>query len=542
MRVRFLLILVSLLVIASGAVAQGTASKDTVIKGSTIEVIQSYKPEVKQAPKPDLTPGLPPTDTTHPILTYEVPQQTLYYTYSSLPLRPLALGKDTAALPFQNYVKLGAGNLSTVFLDAGIGSLCGKDYETAIHIHDLSQKGAIQYQQSSLAGVEAEGSLHRNSNVWHAMVDGERNQYYYYGYNHDLYQYNSDSVKQVYTTVRAGVDMQHDSSAYKKLNYHPAVTASLFTDKFNATETTIGFNLPFSYTIDTSLQLQLGLNGTFTELKTSVATNSNNIIQLVPGIVYHNNSLSGHIYLSPAIGQNSFYFLPDIGAAYKIPYSSFIINAGWQATLNQNTFEQLSTENPYISDLYNIQQTRKDEVFGSVQSNVGNHFTFSARASWWSFSNLPLFVNDNGDQRQFNVVYDTRLNATSVQGMVRYQIANTFAAGISGTFYNFYNGTYLHPWEEPGVRIKGDLLFRPVPRLAITAYLSALDDMYALNINDNAVKMKAILDIGGNVEYNIIPRLSVFIQATNLLNNKYERWLGYEAYGMNIYGGIRFKF
>src|ERR1700759_5696926 len=90
-----------------GAMAQRAVPvTDTALKGSTIEVIQSYKPKVKQAPKPEWEPQLPPADTTHPVFTYEVPQQTLYYSYSSLPLRPLALGRDTTALPFRNYVKV----------------------------------------------------------------------------------------------------------------------------------------------------------------------------------------------------------------------------------------------------------------------------------------------------------------------------------------------------------------------------------------------------------------------------------------------------
>jgi outer membrane receptor protein involved in Fe transport len=48
--------------------------------------------------------------------------------------------------------------------------------------------------------------------------------------------------------------------------------------------------------------------------------------------------------------------------------------------------------------------------------------------------------------------------------------------------------------------------------------------------------------VGGNAEYQIVPRLSVFVQLNNLLNNKYQRWQYYEAYGLNIYGGLRLKF
>ena len=47
----FLLVLTGL---ANAAMAQvKTPGNDTVMKGATIEVIQAYKPVVKQAPKPE---------------------------------------------------------------------------------------------------------------------------------------------------------------------------------------------------------------------------------------------------------------------------------------------------------------------------------------------------------------------------------------------------------------------------------------------------------------------------------------------------------
>ena len=102
MSVKHFFILI-LLTAALGARAQRVSPSDTVLKGSTIEVIQSYKPEVKRAPKPEWVPQLPPADTTHPTLNLEVPQQTLYYTYSSQPLRPLALGKDVLQLTVNSF-------------------------------------------------------------------------------------------------------------------------------------------------------------------------------------------------------------------------------------------------------------------------------------------------------------------------------------------------------------------------------------------------------------------------------------------------------
>jgi len=543
-----LTILSLLLITAFSAKAQHSASQDTVLKGSSIEVIQSYKPQVKQAPKPKLVPTLPPVDTTHPVFNYDVPQQTLNYTYSSAPLRPLALGKDTARSPFPNYIKAGGGNISTIYLDAGIGEFQGADYESSIHLHHISQKSDLQYQQSSLSGIEAEGTLHKHGNDWHAGIDAERNQYNYYGYNHDLNTYSKDSTRQTYASIKAVIDMNHDADAADKVSYHPLLFGSLYTAKYNIRETSLGVAAPFTYNLDTSLQAEASLNGTLTELNTSAFTIPNNFIQLALGLNLHKDAISGHVFLDPTIGAgNSAYLLPDILASYKIS-SAFRVNIGWQALLHQNTLQQLTTENPFIYLLpgtllssYQVQQSRNDEVFASFDGSLGHHFVFSAKASWWSYTALPGFLNSITDQRQMYTTYED-VKATSLQASARYQVANTFSVGLSGTFYNFYSISQEHVWQQPDARIKADLMIRPIQKLTVTGYLSLLGGMYAQNNMGDAVKMNTIVDIGGNAEYSIIPRLSAFLQVNNLLDSKYQRWQGYQAYGLNIYAGLRLKF
>src|SRR5688572_13725463 len=106
------IISLSALLLPALAQAQQAAQKDTVIKGATIEITQLYKPEVTRAPRPEPVPVLPPVDTTAPALQYDVPSQTLLYSYSSLPLRPLALDAIEPARSFGNYIKFGGGNLS----------------------------------------------------------------------------------------------------------------------------------------------------------------------------------------------------------------------------------------------------------------------------------------------------------------------------------------------------------------------------------------------------------------------------------------------
>lgn len=521
-------------------------TQDTVIKGATIEITQSYRPEVNQAPKPTITPNLPPVETEKPTFQYNVPQQTLNYTYSSLPLRPLALDKRKEELPFQNYIKAGGGNRSTIYLDAGISSFSGKDYETAFHLHHLSQSGVIKDQKSSLSGLEADGTLHKKNHAWHGGLDIKRNQFHNYGYNHDLYNYSLQQVRQTYTGVDIAIDVKNEIELIDKLNYNPSIKFSTYNRNganSTTTETREDIDIPVSYRIDSSFTIKLAAYASLVQLKDPLKSLSNNILQLKPELVFKTKAIKGNVGLYPTVGKNGTYFLPNINVSFNIPESQFTFSAGWQNTLRQNTYEELTTINPYMTGVYNAQQTLVNEVYGAIKSNIGDNITFGGKVSWWQYEGMPLFVNDTAtDLKQFVIISDPKVNAISIDASVRYQIAEIFAIGLRGRWNNFINKTGAQVWHVPGVSVTADLLFKPTPKFTVTGYATFLDEIYALDKNNRVLKLNALLDLGAGAEYEIIDRLSAFINVNNILNNKYQRWYGYQVYGINVFGGVRIKF
>ncbi|MES2702649.1 MAG: hypothetical protein V4649_08425 [Bacteroidota bacterium] len=539
-----------LLFVALGARAQRpTPGSDTVLKGSTIEVIQAYTPKVKQSPKPEWIPQLPPVDTNRPAISFEVPQQTLYFPYNSLPLNPLELGRAPFVLPFPNYIKAGGGNMSTIFVDAGIGGIYGKNYESAIHLHHLSQKGNIVNQQSSLSGLEADGMLHKAKTDWHGALIAQRNQYKYYGYDHQLHNYNEDTVNQVYTTIRGIIDLKNrtDSNG-SRFTYHPSVNGSYYGAKLNTSEVSFGFDAPFNYMVDSSLDLQIAVRGAYSNFNNDTQAISNSVTGAWPGLSLHGEHMAGHALVGLVLGMDgSGYILPDIAGEYKAGGNKFFISAGWQASLRRNTYEELTTENPYMRNIYTVLQTRRDEVYGQFRARGGDHFTYSGRISWWSFADLATFLNNNGDQKEFDVLYQD-VKAISFKAAARYTVADRWSVGGSADFYSYYNistrfaGPSQYVWHEPAMRIKADFTITPVKKLTCNAYLSILGGIQARDVPGNVVDLPTIFDAGVSAEYQLIPRLSVFAQINNLFNNKYQRWYGYDVYGLNIYGGLRLKF
>lgn len=537
--VRHSLMMMSLLA-ATGATAQRKA--DTVLKGSTIEVVQSYKPRVKQAPKPEWKPQLPAADTSMPRLRYDVPQQTLYYAYNSTPLRPLALGKNLNEQPFANYVKLGAGNVGTIYGDAGIGLIKGKDFESAIHLHHLSQKGSIENQQSSLSGIEATADIRKDTRDWHVGLDAAHNRYHYYGYDHDLYYYAKDAVAQAYTSVKALASVSNVRDTTTRFIYSPEIGVSYYGAKYNTNELTANLRAPLTYQINKELGLHMDVTGAVTSYKADTVTTGNNYIVASPGVKLNTKNFSGYALAGFGVGKNNAtWLLPNIEAVFRLPNISMVVTGGWLASIRQNTYAQLTTENPFLMSRYPVRQTKSDEVYLKVVGSGGEHFAYGVKASWLNFLDMATFLNDVGDRKQFYVLYQD-VQAIAVQATARYHVANHWSAGVTGEVYSFYSSTDQYVWHQPTTRVAADVMYNITPKLNASAYIYVLGGIRARDVMFNALTLNPATDISLSAEYQIIPRLSAFMQVNNLLNNKYQRWYGYEVYGFNIYGGLRLKF
>jgi hypothetical protein len=55
-------------------------------------------------------------------------------------------------------------------------------------------------------------------------------------------------------------------------------------------------------------------------------------------------------------------------------------------------------------------------------------------------------------------------------------------------------------------------------------------------------RLKSAYDLNAGVEFTVMPKLNLWLQFNNILNNKYERWNQYQVLGFNFLGGIVYSF
>lgn len=521
-------------------------NQDTIIPTQRIEILQSYKPEITRQEKPELYPSINAVESPNPELKYEVPQQTLSYFYRSVPIKPLALGRQTAAPVFNNYLKVGAGNYTSILADAGFSFKQDNVYNASLHIAHLSQKGGKINRQNANTELGFNGDYQvSDQHKIFSDINIFRRGNTFYGYDESIYNYEKDSIRQVFTGANISIGLENNIT--EDFYYKPQVSFGYYNDKLLTQETNIGFLLPFRYNVRNAFEAHLGIGGNVTQYKKDTFTTSNNIFQLKPAIKHDFGFGYIHLGVYPTWGKsNIFYVLPDFNINVTLSEGKLGLHGGWKGDLVQNTYKQLTEKNPFLHHIGYITQTKTDQIFGGFETTLIKHLTIGATFSWRQWRHLAMFTNDysyTADGKYFKTFYENKLEGVSLEGFVNYQVGKKVSITANTTWYGFtYQENYAKLFQEPVIKFGSSVQVIPLKNLDLNVRLDIWDGIYIMDATTAVSKLPTIADLGLSAEYLIIPRLSLFLHANNLLNQQYSRWHQYPVFGINAIGGLRVKF
>jgi hypothetical protein len=536
------------LIFSNIALAQEARTQDTVLKTQEFNVYQIYVPEVQKKVKQKLTPELPKFETEKISYQYTVPEQKLSYTYQAIPIRPLALGVEGASIPYENYIKAGLGNLSTISLDAGISTIQAKNFQSIFHAKHLSQRkdGNIDRQNSNTE-FSAMGYYQLQDHDIVGNINFNRTGLLYFGAAPELNlpPIPKDSLRQVYWGINAGIGLENSNN--KPFTYKPHFNIGYYTDKYESSEINAQLQIPIAYQFEEHLKAGINFTTDINNFNYNGVNIYNNLMSLNPYVDFKFFNSDLHIGLKPTLGKESkFYLLPDIKATIPIIQNSFVLNTGFKGDVLQNTFSQLTTKNPFLFGNYEVNQTSQLKVFGGFDAKLNSHVSLGGSLGWNLWKNLPIFFNDynrSDDGRYFTIDYDTRVSAINLDAYFKYQISESFGIVGKGAWTHFtQTDIFEKVYHEPQIKIGGEIFTKPVKGLSLNLKLDYWDRIFFRNNLMETEKLSSFVDLSLQGEYQVIPRLSLFLQLNNILNQEYQRWAQYPSYGINLMGGLRFKF
>ena len=158
------------------------------------------------------------------------------------------------------------------------------------------------------------------------------------------------------------------------------------------------------------------------------------------------------------------------------------------------------------------------------------------------YHNMPLFLNDSLDGKNFKVIYESKLNVFNVHGEMSYTQAEQFTATVGLTLRNFKTKQEYRAWGMLPLELNADLRWEILKDLWLKAGLWAFDGASYRGLDQNVRTGSGGVDLNAGLEFRITRQLNLWLQMNNIFNNKYQRWNQYPVYGFNILGGVIFSF
>jgi hypothetical protein len=219
------------------------------------------------------------------------------------------------------------------------------------------------------------------------------------------------------------------------------------------------------------------------------------------------------------------------------------LQAGLTGRLIKNSYQNLSAINPYLQTDSVQHNTKEIEFYGGIKATLGDHFNFNAKASYLSYTNLPFFVNNKTNQELFYVSNESSVKNFRVHGDLSYISQDKFTA-TAGITFNGYTGMKDNEraWGTIPVEVNASLRWWAFKQVMIKGDFTAFRGAPVLLSDNTDATLKGGNDLSAGVELMINKKFSAWLDVNNIFNNKYQRWYNYPVYGLNVLGGVTFKF
>jgi len=518
-------------------------------KKQTIDITSSYKPVLRNAVKINFSASHLNADTTKPKMNYTVPSQNLFYAYQPISLRPLALQQDTNLyLGIRNYIKVGYGNYSTPYVNAGFSFGDGKKMLVNLYANYISSKGKIANQDYTQLQIKANAIFFTPKNEVYVGAQLSQNNNYLYGYNHSLYTFKKDSVRQQFQDLVLTGGVRNTTSGEYGISYNPNITVINFTNKNKVNESTVIANAPITKTFGDAFMLKIDAKADITSYTTkNLASNikfSNNVFQIAPSIAISSPKFSINAGIVPTWNNGVFVWLPNVFAEAQVKEKTFLIQAGWIGRYTKNTYRNLTALNPFLTTIPFQKNTKEIEYYGGIKASVGKHFSFNLKGGIVSFNDMPLFINDTAtDNKAFNISNEKSVQSLRIHGDLSFinQDKFTLTAGLTFNGYTLLQSN-AKAWNTVPMEITSSLRWWAFKQVLLKADLYAFSGGNYLTKGNKAQSFSGGTDISAGAEFKVNNRFSAWIDINNIANQKYQRWHAYEVYGLNVLGGIRVSF
>ena len=534
----------STILISSFLLAGFIAIAQDSTKKKEVNITSAFKPTLKEAAKINMNATPPVADTTRPRLQYTIPNQNLAFAFQPGSLKPLALDVDTGGRwNNDSYVKLGYGNFSTPFLQAGFSAGDGRNTGLNVFIKHSSSKGEIDFQDYKSSAVDLAGFVKTGSNLqWNGRIGAKIDEYNKYGAAYKIPGETPDSMEMVYQNWRGRISINNINRTELGISYAPEIKIDAFKGVDYGTENNVYVNLPVQKYFSSEFGVDVAVAGSFSRYKAQgESAIVNNYYTFSPSLLFKKSNVNIQAGIRPSWDRKEFKVLPNVMIEFNTPDKRFSVHGGWTADYRNSGYQYTAGLNPWIWAPVDVRNTRIEERYIGMKGTLGDHFSFSARAGSNVLRNQPLFINDTVTGRSFKVLYESRIKMANLGGELAYTVGEKFSLISNLSISKFTPDSNDRAWGMLPLEWKTSMRLQVMKDLYVNSTLYAFDGPWSLT-KSGEKNLPAAMDFSAGLEFRVWKFVKVWGQFNNIFNKEYQRWNQYPVYGFNFLAGVVFSF
>ncbi|TDO69792.1 hypothetical protein EV143_11429 [Flavobacterium chryseum] len=557
--------------------------KEESIGTETVNVVKPYSPTISDAYKVKETPSLDDKgNQAKETIKYSILSVPVASTFTPSKGNAASVDKSKQERLFSNYATLGVGSYGTLNAELFVTQDLGNnDYVAGMFRHHSSQGGIKNvplndefYDTALNVGY---GQNNRDMS-WNIDLGYQNQIYNWYGLPADFGLtllpeerfglIDAINPNHSYNTISLGGNIDLNESIFSKV----AARFTHFSDSFSSSENRFYVKPTFKVDVmDQSINTNVIVDHVSGSFKNNYFENTGQPIDysltnfgVEPSFVVNENDwtleLGAGLYygLDSENSGNKFYIYPKVNASYKLVGDLMIFYTGVNGSLNQNSYADFVTENPFLSPTLNMRPSSTQyNVFAGLKGKLANNINYNLTGSYLNEKDKALFKSNDYTEdisnenyafgNSFGVVYED-IRTFRFYGELKADFSENVSFGINGTFNSYKTDGDVEAWNLPTIKLSSNLDVNITKQWYAglnVFYVGERKDMQT-NLDINAfgtpVTLKSYFDANAHLGYKFSERLTFFVKLNNIGNQAYEKWLNYPVQGFQVLGGANYKF
>lgn len=557
-------------------IAFAQVTKKDTIGTEVINVVKSYTPTVSDAFKIKSSPEIDTNDiNVKKPIKYSIFSIPVASTFTPAKGKAKVLKVNPSPQVYDNYVSVGFGNFTTPGVELFVHGNSNRYNDFGAFFNYISSVGGINnivldddYFDTRLDLFYKQDE--RNFS-WQVNGGAHLQKYNWYGLPEQILfsqnTINSIDEKQKYTEVYVDGKVDYYDSFFKGAT----VSSNRFTDSQGSAEIyflakpQIEFPIAYEYiTADVRLEF---LNGKFTQNYDNLDDLKYTMFNIGfnPSLEILRNDLTVNLGVkllysagSGSGNTNNAYYYPNVTASYKLIDEVLTLYGGVTGDLHQNTFKSFTEDNPFVSPTLIVKPTDEQyNGFFGLKGKLASNISYNFKASYSNERNKGLYklnasktsgINtvDYGYEagNSFGIVYDT---VKTIHGFaeVAIDVSKQLKLGGNAEFNQYDTKNEEKAWGLPALKVSAFADYNNENWFAGANifYVGSRKDEISTPINSpEIITVGDYVDLNFNGGYKFNEKLTVFAKVNNLLSSDYQKYTNYYVQGLQVFGGLTYKF